>query len=43
MVPCDLVGKADGKALFQMRASLDKLSLRPIHMTHDPMGLCERL
>ena len=26
-----------------MRASLDKLSLRPIHMTHDPMGLRERL
>src|SRR6516225_4111409 len=26
-----------------MRASLDKLSLRPIYMTHDPMGLREHL
>ena len=43
MVLGDFVGKADGKALLQMRASLDKLSLRPIHMTHDTMGLRERL
>src|SRR6516165_2330000 len=42
MVPGDCLGKADGKALFQMHASLDKSSLRPIHMTHDPMGLRER-
>src|SRR5262249_43321341 len=43
MVSGDFVGKADGKAFLQMRASLDKLSLRPIHMTHDPMGLRECL